>query len=165
MQTLRLGYWMNLMLVRSTLGSSLAYRPLRWTPTPETWSLPLTSSHELSESLSNSHLLPLLTKAKVKVVLTKGASSSHMNRRLNISSVLEPSITRICRSPSQTDEAYSNFVFPATIPEWRKLIARKTGYSSIRRTEESNQIGMNRHVGTGLLALIQFGYTYRHRFH
>jgi len=40
-----------------------------------------------------------------------------MNRRLNIRSVLEPSITRIRRSPSQTDEAYSNFVFPATIPE------------------------------------------------
>lgn len=48
---------------------------------------------------------------------TKGARSSHMNRRLNIRSVLEPSITRIRRSPSQTDEAYSTFVFPAPIPE------------------------------------------------
>jgi len=63
----------------------------------------------------NSHLPPLLTKAKV--VSTKGAKSSNMNRRLNIRSVLESSITRIRRSPSQTDEAYLNFVFPATIPE------------------------------------------------
>jgi len=40
-----------------------------------------------------------------------------MNRRLNIRSVLEPSITRIHRSPSQTNEAYSTFVFPTPIPE------------------------------------------------